>query len=360
MARRPASRPPIRRLLASCLAWPALACGGGPPPPPEPPAPAAAPAAQAFSAEGAWEVLEAIAAEGPRPAGSPAADAARRRIREAVERTGVAVEAVDVPVEGADGEPLILTHLLATVPGASPDRFVFVAPYDSAPHPGVAFAGVNEGASGAALLVELLRVFAGSEPPYTLRFVWLEGEGRPPAPADPSAGAAEGEGMARTSGSESLARLWSETGELEGIRLLVAFDRVCDADLQIARDLLSYRWHREEFWRAAARLGRTDVFPPGRGFETFHASHLAFRERGVRPVVAIADTAFGGDEAPGPYAGTPEDALAHCAPGSLGAVGSVAVEAIETIGQRLARIDRFTRAPSTVPRSEAADDEASP
>lgn len=322
------------------------ACGGSAPPPPDrTPAP---PLAGEFSAERAWADLEALVALGPRPAGSHAAAAARGRIRDAAEDAGAEVEEVETHVEPPGVGPLTLTHVVATLPGTSPDRFVFVAPYDSGRYPGVEFVGANEGASGAALLMELVRVLAERPSPYTLRFVWLEGEGRIGNDGEAAA-------QAHRWGSESLARLWDESGQLEGIRLLVAFDRVCDADLEIARDLRSFRQHREEFWRAAARLGRTDAFRPDRGFETFEASHLAFRKRGVRPVVAIEDTVFGGDEAPGLYTGTEQDDLAHCAPASLEAVGSVTLEVVETLGERLARIDRFTRAPSAA-QEEGGED----
>jgi len=369
MARHPMDRsarsrlPRLPAVAGLCAAL--AACGGSPAPPPAPRAPAT-PLVGEFSAERAWADLEGLVALGPRPPGSEAAAAARRRIREAVEAAGVAVETVETPARAApdaDGTPRTLKHLVATVPGASSDRFVFVAPYDSAPRPDIAFVGANQGASGAALLVELVRVLAGRELPYTSRFVWLEGEGGAPDAADPAATeGADPPAPPAARGSESLARHWSETGELEGIRLLVAFDRVCDADLEIARDLGSYRWHREEFWRAAERLGRTEVFAPERGFETFRAGHLAFRERGVRPVVGIADTAFGGDEPPGLYAGTEQDVLAHCAPASLEAVGAVTLEVVDTIGRRLARIDRFTRTPTTEPdpEDEVADGGGAP
>jgi hypothetical protein len=69
----------------------------------------------------------------------------------------------------------------------------------------------------------------------------------------------------------------------------------------------------------------------------------------VRRVVAIEDTVFGGEDAPGLYADNEGDVLAHCAPESLEAVGTVAIDAVETIAARLAKIDRFARTPSVQP-----------
>src|SRR6185436_13466851 len=85
----------------------------------------------------------------------------------------LAVETLTTTAEAKTFGPLALTHLVATLPGTSPDRVVLIAPYD-----GFSFVGANDGASGAALLLELARTFAGRPLPYTIELVWLEGEGR--------------------------------------------------------------------------------------------------------------------------------------------------------------------------------------
>ena len=54
---------------------------------------------------------------------------------------------------------------------------------------------------------------------------------------------------------------------------------------------------------------------------------------------------FGGEEPPGLYAGTEDDDLEHCSAESLDAVGRVSLEALGTISQRLAKIDRFADSP---------------
>jgi len=77
----------------------------------------------------------------------------------------------------------------------------------------------------------------------------------------------------------------------------------------------------------------------------------------VRPVLAIEDTAFGGEDPPGIYADTEDDDLAHCAPESLGVVGAVSLAALETIGDRLAKIDRFARSPLTEVEGSAPGEE---
>jgi hypothetical protein len=61
--------------------------------------------------------------------------------------------------------------------------------------------------------------------------------------------------------------------------------------------------------------------------------------------VAIVDTSYGGDEPPGVYADSAEDTLAHLSPESLSVVGEVTLDALDHISRRLAKIDRFSRAP---------------
>jgi peptidase M28-like protein len=338
------SVPPLHRALA--VAALALAACGAPPVAPEP-APDDAPGD--FSGELAWTELEELA-KAPRPLGSDGAAAARELITTRLAASGVAVETLSTTVESKGFGPLVLTHLVAVLPGASADRIVLVAPYDSGSYDGYSFVGANDGASGAALLLEMARVLAGRSLPYTVELVWLEGEGR--------LGHGGGdERELRWLGSRGLAERWAATGHLAGIRLLVSFNRVCDAELRVARDSGSHREFRESFWKAAHRLGLGDAFSPSRGYESVASSQVAFRERGVRQVVAIEDTAFGGDEAPGRYAGK-EDVIAHCSRESLTAVGRVAVEAVGSISAQLAKIDRFARMPSAEPEAKKPTPEA--
>jgi hypothetical protein len=338
--------PRIRSLSAGFLAAAVCAailpaCGS---PSPQAKVDAAGEPDDQFSGSLAWAELEALSSA-PRPLGSEGAEAARSHITTRLASSGISVQTISTTAQSPGFGPLALTHLVATLPGSSPDRIVLIAPYDSGLHDGTAFVGANDGASGAALLLEIARVLKVRPLPYTVELVWLEGEGR--------IGLGSGEEREqRWLGSRGLAEQWAQSGHLRGIRLLVAFNRVCDVDLRVARDLGSNREYREAFWRAARRLGHGDSFPATRGYETLTASHSAFRAHGVRAVVAIEDSAFGGDEPPGVYANGDGDSLAHCAPESLAVVGSVALEALDAIATRLAKIDRFARMPALEPEEK--------
>jgi hypothetical protein len=301
-----------------------------------------------FSSDRAWAHVEALAAIGPRPAGSPQSAAARGYIqRELARNDGVTVEETATTVGSEGAEALALTHVVATIHGASLDRFVLAASYDGE--------ATQDAGSGAALLLELARLLDEASLPYSVELLFVEGEGDVVADA-----------AAPRVGAERLAEAMHEAGRLDGVRLLVAFHRVCDPDLEIARDLSSHRHHREAFFDAARALGHGDVFRPDRGFESVDAMHVAFARRGVRPVVgrgvrpvvAIVDTSRGASDLDG-AAGS-----AECVPESLDIVGTVTLAALDRIGRRLAKIDRFTEMPLADADADgagappAADDDA--
>lgn len=312
----------------------ALACKS---PPPKPPAqPEAAAGAELFVAARAWEDLEHFAAIGPRVMGTEGAAKARRYIISQLGEVALQTERQGVRVEREGEPPLRLENVAAVIPGESSDVLLLLAPYDTRPYATFEHRGVNAGGSGAAVLLEMARALSRQQLPYTVWFVFLEGE----APL--------GEGvLAEPShfGSRGLAQRLVELEAVAHIRLGVVFDSVCDADLVIARDLGSHRIYREEFWYAAKRLGRTDAFPRQSGYESPRSSQEALREVGVPRVVTLTDTSFGGDEPPGLFAGNEDDTIEHCSPASLATVGLVTLETLQTITRRLARIDRFSRSP---------------
>ena len=338
-------RSQISKLFAGLLCGFALACQGTsgrslPPAPPVQPD-------EGFSSERAWAHLEALSSFGSRASGSEGIALAREYVQTQLEEVGLEVESIEFEIDfDSGGQPVPIVHLLSVIEGASSDEIVLVTPYDSGYYESFAFAGANEGASGAALLLELARVLKLDPLPYSVRLVFLDGEGR--------FGRGEPQEVeVRYLGSSALAQIFAERGWLSRVRLLVMLDRVGDADLRIARDLGSHRYYREEFWEAARDLGYTEIFPRGAAYETVIGSHLAFGSLGLRRIVAISDTSFGGDEPPGIYAGTEEDTPEHCSPESLDTIGRVTLRALDVIGTRLAKIDRFAELPVVEPDESA-------
>jgi len=289
-----------------------------------------------FDASRAWGHLEQLVSFAPRTSGSDGARRARAYIEEQLVAAGFEVERDEASVELPDGGgALELQPLRATRAGDSADVILLVAPYtaprleaDDAVDP-----GANEGASGAAVLLELARIRSRAVHPYSLVLAFVDGDAHLSA--------------APFIGSEALVGLLEKEGILDRTRAVVFVDRVGDVDLQVVRDLRSNRSFRDFFWRSARDLGLQAYFQQ-EGFETPAAGHLAFLAHGHRRSVALVDTRHGGGQEPGAWARSPQDTLEHCTPTSLGVVGRVIADGISRFEARLARIDRFARAPAAV------------
>jgi hypothetical protein len=331
--------------LAASLA---LACGR--PAPPTPPAPPPAPDPSLYSGERAWEHLERLVEIGPRVTGTPAAEEARSYIRAQLEALGLEPSSVSfgMSVGLPDGkiEEVILESLVAEMPGESEDLVILAAPFDSRRFESFTHLGANNGASGAALLLEMARVLSLDPLPYTVWLAFLDGE----APYVEGSRAEQG-----FVGSQALVAELHETDALPRVRLVVYFNQVADRDLVIAKDLNSDRVVRQRFEHAAKELGHESVFPQDQPFSRPPGGHLVFLSVGIRRVMAIIDDRFGGDEAPGIYRETEEDTLERCDPESLAIVGTVGKAGLEEVVALLQKVDRFSRRPVPVPPPEPVE-----
>lgn len=295
-----------------------------------------------FSADRAWQDMVSLVGFGPRVTGSEGAEQARAYIRGELEAMGAEVIERRLEISGPDGEPLEAVHLTGVLAGASDDIFMLAAPYDTFPFESFEHVGANSGASGPAVVLELGRVFAVRSRPYTIWLTFMDGDALP---------ATAGETVSARSGSRSLAAAMAEDETLSRIRVAFFFDQVADRDLTIARDLRSHRPYRELAWTSAHAIGHGEAFPASGGFESPDASHRAFLSQNLRRVVAIVDSRYGGDEPPGLYWHSEDDTLEHCSADSLAIVGTVSMETLQRIEERLSKIDRFVNPPAA-PGSE--------
>jgi hypothetical protein len=312
-----------------------LACAGpAPPPPPAPPA-------RPFDAARAWSDLEALVAIGPRPSGSPGAASARAYLRGELEKAGIEVREITLPVPEDAPAPVRgeVVHLVGVIPGRQPDVVLIGASYDSEPKDDFSNAAANAAGSGPAVVLEMARALAADPLLYTTWIVFFDGD-------------EGGAGSAARVGSRLFVQKLEEDGDLQRIRVALVLRQVGDADLRFDRDLNSHRIYREIIWRAARRDNR-ETFPPDAGFQSPSASHLSFIERGMRRAVAIVDNTYGGTEPPGAFYGTADDTLEHCSAESLGSAGSAALAGIDALTRTLAKVDRvFVATPSEEPPAE--------
>jgi len=342
---------PVFLSLLALLGVVGQACRSAPEPAPLPlPGATASGRVGAFSADAAWKHLEALAAIGPRVSGTEGVEKARAYLRGQLTSLGleVASRSATVSFDSGDVGDFELVNLEATIPGDSPDLILLAAPYDSAYQQSFEHLGVNDGASGAALLLELARVIASQPLPYTVRCYFLDAE------APLGRGSAE-EAESQLLGSMAAALTLESSQELASTRLLLLLNRVSDADLRIARDRFSHRTYREAIWRAAAELGYDDTFSPAAEFGAPVAGHRSFLNRGMRRTVAIVDPHFGAEDAPDLADHSEADTLDRSSPRSLAIVGRVTLASLESITAQLLKIDRFAESP-IVPEPEPRED----
>jgi Zn-dependent M28 family amino/carboxypeptidase len=219
------------------------------------------------------------------------------------------------PVPGEPG----LRNIVGTLPGRRPG-IVVGAHYDTLVKP-KGFVGANNGAAGAAVVVEAARAIAEAEPKEgarEVRFVLFDGE-------EPAAGLPEDSVDFYHSGLRGsrayVAGHPGRTGEM------VLLDYVGNKGLRLPREGSSHL----ELWsrlRAAARtVGAGQVFPPYSG-ETIVDDHTPFLRAGV-PSVDLIDWSYPGHDL--------SDGLDKLSPKSLDAVGESVVELVRRLRSADAR-----------------------
>lgn len=269
-----------------------------------------------FDSNRAWEHLRQLVAIGPRPAGSPGIEQARKYIKDQLAELGLA--AVD---QAWDADtPLGKIHmvnLIATIPGRTKDRIVVSGHYDTKLFREFRFVGASDGGSSAAFLLELARVLkpakatTGATNPMTIELLFLDGE----------EAVIEWKGNDHTYGSRHYVDVARQNGSLATLKANVLVDMIADRDLRIRRDANSTRWLTDIIWDAAKRQNLDAYFDPGT--TTIEDDHLPFIAAGV-PSVDIIDLEYGAWH-------RPQDTLDAVSARSLQVVGDVVVAALPQI-----------------------------
>jgi Zn-dependent M28 family amino/carboxypeptidase len=276
-----------------------------------------APAAVRFDSNRAWEHLTQLVAIGPRPAGSPAIDNARKYIKAQLASAGVSVieQAWDdkTPVG-----PVHMVNLIATVPGTSKNRIIVAGHYDTKRFSEFAFVGANDGGSSAAFLIELARVLKARQNALTIELLFLDGE----------EAVVEWQGNDRTYGSRHYVQLAKRDKSLTTIKAMILVDMIADRDLRIKKDVNSTIWLTNMVWDAARRENLAAYFP---GESTqIEDDHLPFLEVGV-PAVDIIDLEY-------PAWHTAADTLNAVSAKSLQVVGDVVVSVMPALEARFREV----------------------
>lgn len=167
---------------------------------------------------------------GPRPAGSPEAELARKHISESVAKWGWRVERQEFTEETPRG-PIQFVNLIArhapagaAAPPTNTQQAIVCSHYDTKRFSTIQFVGASDGASSTGALLELARVLS-LDPPLAARveLVFFDGE-------EALQQFTETDGLY---GSRFYARTLRETGRARQFRFGILWDMIGDASLSI-------------------------------------------------------------------------------------------------------------------------------
>ena len=107
-----------------------------------------------FDSNRAWEHLRRQVAFGPRPAGSAALAECRRYIIAELKSAGIEAQEQAFEAQTPVGR-IRMVNVVATIPGARPDRIAIASHYDTKLFKQFRFVGASDGASSTAAVLEL-------------------------------------------------------------------------------------------------------------------------------------------------------------------------------------------------------------
>jgi glutaminyl-peptide cyclotransferase len=276
------------------------------------------PPANGFDAVRAFADLKHLVGFGPRPAGSKNLEQSRRSIVDQLHQAGAAVRE-DSFIAATPLGPVPMTNIIASIGGAGPSITIVAGHYDTK-RIATPFVGVNDGASGAAFLIEMARVLARRNNKLIYWLVFFDGE----------------EAAKRWSPTDSLYGSRHFAGELakqglqSQIRAMILVDMIADARLDIHRETHSTPWLQDILFNQARRLGYGGYFLDGP--RTVEDDDLPLLDLGT-PAVDIIDLDYGPFNL---YRHTRYDAPDKCSPTSLAIVGDVVLKrwgVLESAGQ---------------------------
>jgi glutaminyl-peptide cyclotransferase len=272
----------------------------------------------AFRKARAFDDLKKQCAFGPRVPGTRAHDACLAFLTVELKKSSAAVRLQTFAARDAfSGKTLSLTNMIASFGTSKKDRLLFCAHWDSRPvadfDPGLAnrnrpVPGANDGASGAAVLLEIARAMKSSPPPVGVDLALFDGED----------GGRQGDNSTWCVGSRYFA---ANRPKSSGWKYAVLIDMIGDKDLHLPVEQYSRAYAPEvvnRVWGAAAKLG-LPAFSPQDGYEVID-DHLELIQAGI-PAVDIIDIDY-------PYWHTVQDTPDKCSPESLETVGALLLHLI--------------------------------
>jgi glutaminyl-peptide cyclotransferase len=270
----------------------------------------------AFNGGRAFQDLKHLVSFGPRPSGSARLAEARQWVMAQLRLTGADVEEDRFTASTPIGT-LEMANVIAKFPGDGRNVVILAGHYDTARIPGVRFVGANDGASSAALLMEMARALRGQKYPFSVWLVFFDGE----------EATRQWSSTDSLYGSRHLVERLSGNGDLARVQAMILVDMIGDAKLAIPRDENSTRWLNDLVFGAAKNLGYSRYFP--KGPQAIDDDHIPFVNAGVSAVDLI-DLNYGPGNS---YWHSDQDTVEHCSPTSLTIVGRVVLASLADLAK---------------------------
>jgi glutaminyl-peptide cyclotransferase len=299
-------------LLRLCMTAALLAAASKTPPP------AAAVRVPAFPGAGAYALLKKQCAFGPRVPGTAGhakcLDFIVSELRAAAPSVVLQTFQAAVPVAGRNAA---MTNVVASFNPGMKNRLMFCAHWDSRaradfdPVPANRtrpVPGANDGASGAAVLLQTAAVLKAVPPRAGVDLVFFDAED----------GGLEGDLSTWCLGARHFASVWPKASFP---RWAVLLDMIGDRELRVPVELNSRRYAPDVVdlvYGTASRLGLA-AFPPADGYEVVD-DHLELIRAGI-PAIDLIDLDY-------PHWHTTADTPDKCGPESLQAVGTLVLHLI--------------------------------
>ena len=270
-----------------------------------------------FDSNRAWEHLRRQVSFGPRPVNSAALAETRRYIVDQLKASGIETREQPFEPDTPIGR-VPMVNLIATIKGSRPERIAIATHYETKLSRESRFVGASDPASSVAAVLELARVLARRQSPYTIELLFFDGE---------EAINRDWRDPDNTYGSRHYVEAARKDGTLAGLKALVLLDLIGDRNLNVKREANSTPWLAEIVWGSAKKLGYDRYFVD-EDTGAISDDHLAFLKAGV-PAVDIIDLEY-------PAWHTPQDDLDAVSARSLQVVGDVVLESLPRVEQRLA------------------------
>lgn len=268
-----------------------------------------------FDGEKAYALLKAQCDFGPRFPGSPGHVKMREWLVAEAKKFTDKVETQEFRHRWSrTGENVAMANIVARMDFGATKTVLLLAHWDTRPYAdqdpnpqnrSKPIIGANDGASGVAVLLELMRVFKQKKPPVNVVFLFTDGEDLGPGLDEMFLGA------------EHFARNLTE--EDRKISYGILLDMVGDRDLVIPREQNSDYYARalmDRFYKHAREIGLSKHFPNRPG-PVIADDHEPLNRAGI-PTINLIDFDYGPGHA---WWHTVEDTPDKCSPASLAAIG---------------------------------------